>query len=109
MKPAKFHPKALEFIRDQSAQLRQRIGEALRDVQKGISLAMPLSKPISGIAAGVHELRVKDENTAVRVLYFVKLAESVIVFHGFKKKTQKTPKREINTRLILDKKDYRRC
>lgn len=95
MKPAKFHPKALEFIRGQSVALRQKIGEALRDVQKGISLAMPLSRSMPGVAVGAYELRVRDENAAVRVFYFVKLAEAVVVFHGFQKKAQKTPKREI--------------
>lgn len=95
MKPAKFHPKALEFIRSQSVELRRKIGEALRDVQKGIFLAMPLSRPMPSVAAGACELRVKDESTAVRVFYFVKLAEAVVVFHGFQKKTQKTPNREI--------------
>ena len=95
MKPVKFHPRALEFIRSQSAELRRKIGEALRDVQKGISLAMPLSRPMPGVAPGVCELRAKDESAAVRVFYYVKLAEAVVVFHGFQKKTQKTPKREI--------------
>lgn len=95
MKPAKFHPKALEFIRGQSAELRRKIGEALRDVQKGLSLAMPLSRPMPSVAAGVHELRMKEDSKAVRVFYFVKLVDAVIVFHGFQKKTQKTPKSEI--------------
>lgn len=95
MKPAKFHPKALEFIRGQSVELRRKIGEALRDIQKGIVLTMPLSRPIPSVAAGVCELRVKDASMAVRVFYFVKLAEAVVVFHGFQKKTQKTPNREI--------------
>ena len=95
MKPAKFHPKALEFIRGQATELRTKIGEALRDVQKGISLALPLSRPMPSVAVGVHELRIKDDNAAVRVFYFVKLPEAVVIFHGFQKKTQKTPKREI--------------
>ncbi|MEW6056673.1 MAG: type II toxin-antitoxin system RelE/ParE family toxin [Bdellovibrionota bacterium] len=67
VKPIKFHPKALEFIREQSAAIKQEVGEALRDVQKGISLGMPLSRPMPGVAPGAHELRVKDETTALRV------------------------------------------
>ncbi len=47
------------------------------------------------VASGVHELRVKSGGTAVRVFYFVKLADAIIVFHGFYKKTQKTPVHEI--------------
>ena len=53
MKPIKFHPKALEFIRAQSVAIKQEIGEALRDVQKGLNLGMPLSRPMPGVAAGL--------------------------------------------------------
>ena len=51
------------------------------------------------VAAGVHELRVKDESAAVRVFYFVKLADAILVFHGFQKKTPKTPQREMSVGL----------
>ena len=95
MKPIKFHPRALEFIRSQSAAIKREIGEALRDVQKGLNLRMPLSKPMPDVASGAHELRVKGETTAVRVFYFVQLADAIIVFHGFQKQTRKTPKHEI--------------
>lgn len=107
MKPIKFHPKTLAFIRDQSVAIKQAIGEALRDVQKGISLGLPLSRPMPGVAPGAHELRVKDETAAVRVFYFVKLAEAIVVFYGFQKKTQRTPRHEIQVgskrlREVLD-------
>ncbi|MHB8741521.1 MAG: type II toxin-antitoxin system RelE/ParE family toxin [Sulfuricaulis sp.] len=78
MKSIKFHPKALTFIRDQSAAIRQAIGESLRDVQKGISLGLPLSRPMSE-----------------RVFYFIKLTDAIVVFHGFRKMTQKTPRHEM--------------
>ena len=31
----------------------------------------------------------------MRVFYLLKLADTIVVFHGFQKKTQKTPAREI--------------
>ena len=96
VKPIKFHPRALEFIRGQSAAIKREIGEALRDVQKGLNLGMPLSRPMPDVASGgAHELRVKGETTAVRVFYFVKLAAAIVVFHGFQKQTRKTPQHEI--------------
>jgi phage-related protein len=95
VKAIKFHPKALEFIREQSASIKQEIGEALRDVQRGVTLGMPLSKPMPDVAAGTHELRIKGETTAVRIFYFVKMADAIAVFHGFQKQTQKTPRHEI--------------
>ena len=96
MKSITFHPKALAFIRSQSPTIKREIGEALRDVQKGISLGLPLSRPMSTITSGAHELRVRSATTVVRVFYFVKLADTIVVFHGFQKKTQKTPAQELS-------------
>lgn len=95
MKPVIFHPKALAFIRGEEPEVRKTIGEALRDLQKGISLGLPLSRPMPTVASGAHELRLKSKTTAIRVLYFAKLAEAIVVFHAFQKKTQKTPPHEL--------------
>jgi phage-related protein len=75
--------------------IKREIGEALRDVQKGISLGLPLSRPMPAITSVAHELRVRNTTTIVRVFYFVKVADTIVVFHGFQKKTQKTPTQEI--------------
>lgn len=96
MKPLKFHPKALELIRNLSVDLKKQIGEALRDIQKGLLPGMPLNKPMPSVAPGVFELRVKDETKKVRVFYIAKLADFILVFHAFEKKTRKTPTYEIN-------------
>ena len=95
MKPVLFHPKALIFIRGEEPDIRKQIGEALRDLQKGISLGLPLSRPMPTVAAGTHELRVRGKTTAIRVFYFVKWPEAIVVFHAFQKKTQKTPIRQL--------------
>ncbi|MBL8071178.1 MAG: type II toxin-antitoxin system RelE/ParE family toxin [Nitrospira sp.] len=97
MKSIVFHPKALEYIRDEDPAIRREIGEALRDLQKGLQLGMPLSRPMQVIASGAHELRVTGPSTTMRVFYYVKLADAIVVFHAFQKKTQKTPKRELIT------------
>jgi phage-related protein len=91
-----FHARALEFIRAKATPIRRQIGEALRDLQKGINLGMPLSRPMTIIAPGVHELRIKGEGAAVRVFYCMHRADTIIVFHAFQKKSQKTPSRELN-------------
>jgi phage-related protein len=86
LKPITVHPKALVFI-GQSPAIKREIGEALRDVQKGIHLGLPLSRPMPEVTSGAHELRVKSPTTAVRVSYFVKLADTIVVFNGFQEKT----------------------
>ena len=78
VKSITFHPKALAFIRTQSPAVKREIGEALRDVQKGVSLGLPLSRPMPTVASGAHELRVRSPTTAVRVFYFVKLANTIV-------------------------------
>jgi phage-related protein len=42
------------------------------------------------------EIRYRDEGGAFRVIYVAKFAEAVYVLNAFQKKTQKTPKLEID-------------
>ena len=95
MKPAVFHPNARATIQDFPAEVRRELGKAIYDLQKGHRLSMPLSKPIVSVGKGVEELRIKDSSGTYRVFYFARLASSILVFHAFQKKTQKTPKNEI--------------
>ena len=95
MKPAVFHPKARDEIRDFPEDVRREFGKAIFDLQKGEKLAMPLSRRMPSVGPGVEELRVKDRSGAYRVFYYAKLADSILIFHAFGKKTQKTPPHEI--------------
>lgn len=95
MKPAVFHPSARATLQDFPIEVRRELGKAIYDLQKGHKLAMPLSKPIVSVGKGVEELRVKDSSGAYRVFYFARMASAILVFHAFQKKTQKTPKHEI--------------
>lgn len=47
------------------------------------------------VARGVEELRIKDHSGAYRVFYYTRLADSVLIFHAFHKKTRKTPPHEV--------------
>lgn len=95
MKAAAFHPKARDAIRDFPEEVRREFGKVIFDLQKGEKLPMPLSRSMSSVASGVEELRVRDRSGAYRVFYYTKLADSVLIFHAFSKKTQKTPPHEI--------------
>ena len=50
---------------------------------------------MSSVALGVNELRIRDRSGIYRVFYYTKLADSVLIFHAFAKKTQKTAQHEI--------------
>ena len=95
MKLAVFHPKARDAIRSFPEDIRREVGKLIFDLQKGERLSMPLSRPMPSVAPAVEELRVKDRSGAYRVFYYTRLADSILIFHAFAKKTQKTPPHEI--------------
>ena len=47
------------------------------------------------VGPGASELRIRDASGIYRAFYLVKQADSILVFHAFVKKTQKTPEREL--------------
>ena len=95
MRPVIFHPKARDAVRRFSEAARARLGRELFRLQLGETLQMPTSRPMSSVAAGVAELRVRDENGVYRVFYYTASALGILVFHAFTKKTQQTPPLEI--------------
>ena len=60
--------------------------------ERGNMLREPYSKYIED---GIFELRVKVGTDISRVLYFFYVGKKIILTNGFIKKTQKTPKKEI--------------
>jgi phage-related protein len=89
------HPKARDAIRRFPKEARIRPGKGLSRLQLGEQLAMPNSRPMPAVAAGVSELRVKGEDGSFRVFYHTASSRGVLVFHSFAKKTQRTPPLEI--------------
>lgn len=88
-----------EFLREQSTDIRSDFLDAVTQLTSGQLLTIPLSRSLSSIRAGLHELRLKDRAGQVRVFYFVKKGDAIYMLHGFKKKTQELPQREIETAL----------
>jgi phage-related protein len=70
----------------------------------GPNLREPYSKPLGD---GIFELRTKLGTDITRVLYFFVAGQKAVLTNGFIKKTQKTPKSEINLALKY-KIDYER-
>lgn len=59
----------------------------------GLNLREPYSKPLED---GIFELRAQSGSDITRVLYFFFVGHRIILTNGFVKKTQKTPRREID-------------
>jgi phage-related protein len=62
----------------------------------GIHVREPYVKQIRGHKK-LYETRIKDRSGISRILYFAHTGRKFILLHGFTKKTDKTPAREIET------------
>lgn len=78
-------------------EVRKDLGSILTKLQKGKSVGYPDTKSMSAVAKGVFEIRLKDTSGIFRAFYLIKTEYGIVVFHAFKKKSQKTPKHEIET------------
>jgi phage-related protein len=96
MKKTDFHHSIHDTIKAFPASIKKALGKAIMELQYGITLKMPLSKPIPSISKGVFEIRLKDKDGIYRVFCLTKVEDKVLVFHAFQKKTQKTPKKDID-------------
>lgn len=84
-----------EFIDELSYLLQEELVEAIDVLESGEILKMPLSKPLYNVYRGLNELRLKDNSGNYRIFYYIKVKDGIYFLHGFKKKTQKTPQREL--------------
>ena len=84
----------MDFIFTLSEKLQAKVlrNLALLEVN-GPTLKMPHSKHIRN---GIYELRTKESSNITRILYFFYVGRKIILTNGFVKKTQKTPKNEID-------------
>ena len=83
----------LDFVKSLDVKLRAKVFRDLGLLEKnGNNLGMPFSRLLDD---GIFELRTKSGSNNVRLLYFFMIGKTIIVTNGFKKKTQKTPTREI--------------
>lgn len=82
--------------------------KAVREIQilseYGNNLREPYSKHIQ---KGIFELRIKFSSDISRIFYFFFDENKIILTNGFVKKTQKTPREEIEKALKY-KEDYQR-
>src|SRR5262249_49356723 len=93
MKPVYFVSSSREDMKQLPEDARETAGHQLFKVQQGKE---PDDwKPMPTVGLGVKEIRVRDESGAYRVLYLAKFEEAVYVLHVFEKRSEKTPKSDI--------------
>jgi phage-related protein len=84
-----------DFLRDLSYDIRSEFVDAVLLLEEGQNLIMPLSRNLSSIERGLHELRLKDHTGIYRFFYFIKKGDAIFFLHAFKKKKQELPLKEI--------------
>jgi len=68
------------------------IGTDIKTVQYGFPIGMPLVRPMGG---GLYEVRSNLSGSRISRVFFCVEDETVILLHGFIKKSQKTPISEL--------------
>ena len=94
MKPVDFVGDSLVRLRAFPEEARSEAGFQLRRVQNGEDPAD--WKPMTAIGPGVREIRVREGSGVFRVIYLASLADRIVMLHAIQKKTQQTPKRDID-------------
>ena len=84
----------MDFIENLPIKMREKIFKTIDILKvKGISLREPYSKSLED---GIFELRCKVGNNITRTLYFFYIGKKIVMTNGFIKKTQRTPRSEID-------------
>ena len=82
-----------EWLKGLSPEDRKTIGEDIKTVEFGWPIGMPVCKPLGG---GIYEVRSSlAQNRIARVLFYIDRKGRMILLHGFMKKTQKTPREDL--------------
>ena len=73
---------------------------SVRMEEYGPNLGMPHTR---ALGTGLFEIRAKAEEGIGRVFFCTMVGRKIIIFHSFIKKTDKTPKRELDIALTRQK------
>jgi phage-related protein len=90
------HEPVREWLRSLPKDQRQAVGEAIKTVQIGWPIGMPLVRKLE---RALWEVRTAiPPNEIARVIFTLGSApQAIILLHGFVKKSQKTPQHELDT------------
>ncbi|WP_071131262.1 type II toxin-antitoxin system RelE/ParE family toxin [Enterococcus timonensis] len=95
------HNEFIEFLNNLPAKDQQKLLAVISNVQEHGLLVARRMKWIKKLEDNLFELRSESGNNIQRGLYFHVKENEFVVTHGFTKKTQKTPTREITHALEI--------
>ncbi len=76
--------------------LIQDIYSLFDELSQGKLLGMPISKSLSSIVRGLHELRLSGKTGEFRVFYYIKIGDAIYIIHASSKKKQFIDKKTID-------------
>ncbi len=82
-----------EWLKDLDAEDRRIIGEDIKDVEFSWPIGMPL---VRSLGRELWEVRSSLRHGRIARVLFCVEQECMVLLHGFMKKTQKTPKQDID-------------
>jgi phage-related protein len=94
----------IKFYQDQNDKVKGKIQQVLELIKQVDRVPEKFLKHLSG-TEGLYEIRVEYQSNIYRIFCCFDEGKLVILFNGFQKKTQKTPKSELDKAIEL-KKEY---
>lgn len=95
------HNEFVEFFNKLPLKDQQKVSATIANIeQEGITFAIK-TQIVKKINDNIYEIRSKFGNNIQRILYFHVVESRFIITHGFTKKTQKTPRKEINRAMSI--------
>jgi len=85
---------------------RKSVGEDIAMLEFFWPLGKPLCSPIKGVK-GLWEIRSNLSSHRIARVFFVLIGHQMVLLHGFVKKTQKTPDKELNLAITRMKEVHR--
>ncbi len=82
-----------EWLKTFSKEDKKIIGIDIQTVEFGWPIGMPVCKPLG---KGLYEVRSSLQSSLIARVIFCMMRDEMILLHGFIKKSQKTPSKEIN-------------
>ena len=89
-----------DFYLNQTEKVREKIGYVFRVVKTVEKIPEKFLKHLEG-TEGLYEIRIEVGTNIFRIFCCFDKGNIVVLFNGFQKKTQKTPKQEIELALKL--------
>lgn len=94
----------LDFYKDLDINVKSKIKYVLELIKQVERVPVKFLSPMTGYE-GLFEVRIEFQSNIFRVFCCFDEGKLIVLFNGFQKKTQKTPKKEIEKAMRI-KKDY---